>query len=182
MTKMQIVAETVLVILGIYIVAALCSHLVLIQSITDTTSFVFLAGFAILIAVAILFLIFKNDNLARKMAGDGEKLNPSNEAIWLAASLRLGAVLCGLIVLSTSMPTIVSVLTSPVYVRLFVNEMFLFKSFPLSFVHSPQVWCTAIYNFLKVILAIYLLCGAPHFIRWQLKHVAVINSERSDNE
>lgn len=201
MTKMQIVAKTVLIILGIYAVITLCYYLSMLQLIQSTRSSTFILFFAVLAIITtaiVFFVIFKNDNSSRKMAGDGEELNPTNEAIWLAASLRLGAVLCGLILLSTSIPTILSILLSPIYIRTLVNEIFLFEGFPKLLMFPLSKWLTMIYNFAKAVLAIYLLCGAPQFIRWQLKHSTVhrqpntgkiettnfpiTNSERPSNE
>lgn len=183
MTKMQIVAKAVLAIAGVYAVVTLCWYLSslvpLIHRASSLSNILLFAIFTAFIAVIVFFLIFKNDELARKMAGDGEELNPANEAIWLVASLRLGAVLCGLILLSTSIPTILSILLSPIHIRTLVNEIFLFEGFPKSLMFPLSKWCTIIYDFLKAILAIYLIAGAPYFIRQQLKSTPVSDPERT---
>ena len=169
MTKMQIIAKTALTALGIYATVITCRYLSFLIPSTQG-GILPIAGFSIFTVVIISFFIFKNDSIARKMAGPGEKLNPETQAIWLVTSLRLGLVFCGLIILSTSIPAIVKILLIPVRIRPAVNEIFVFKKFPTSLVLSLRQWSTIIFDFGKVILAIYLLCGAPHFVRRQLKH------------
>jgi len=177
MTKMQIIAKAILVVLGIHAVTALCRHLTRILSFSHRgfysfcpSSILFFTGLAVFFAVIILFLIFRNDWLACRIAGAGEQLNPAARTIWLVTSLRLGLSFCGLILLASSVWTIVKILLIPAHIRLFINEMFLYRSFPASFVCSFRRWCDVIYDFLKIIFAIYFLCGAPHFVRWQLRH------------
>jgi len=202
MTKMQIIAKAGLVSLGIYAIVTLCWHLSCLTPLFDfpslLTSILFYAAFAVFIAVIVFFLIFNNNDLARKIVGPEEELNPTAKALWLTASLRLAVVFCGLILLSTSIPTILSILLSPIHIRTWVNELFLFRGFPKSLMFPFRKWCTLIYDFLKTILAIYLLCGAPHFVRWQLRHSiayhqpntpkietassSTSNSERTKNE
>jgi len=202
MTRMQIIAKAGLVSLGIYAVVTLCWYLThvipsfnLPSGLVGTLCF---TVFAIFIAVTTFFLIFNNDSLTRKMAGPGDQLNPATEALWLAASLRVATVFCGLILLSTSIPTIRNILLVPIRIGPLINEIFLFDSFPKSLLFPFSKWCAIIYNFLKLILAVYLLCGAPHFLRWQFRHSIVqcqpntqkigpenspfANSERPNNE
>ncbi len=202
MTKMQIIAKAGLVSLGIYTVVTLCWYLTHVIPSFNLPSY--LVGtlcftvFAVFFAVITFFLIFNNDSLARKMAGPGDQLNPATEALWLAASLRLASVFCGLILLSASIPTIRNVLLVPIRIRPFINEIFLFDSYPKTLLLPFSKWCAIIYNLLKLILAVYLLCGAPHFVRWQFRHSIIqyqpitqktgpenspiANSERVDNE
>jgi hypothetical protein len=102
------------------------------------------------------------------MAGSGEKLNHESETLWLAGSLRMVAVLYGLMLLAGSIPTILNILASPLYIRPLVNEIFTFKTFPKSLIFTSYQWSSMIYNFLEAILAVYLLYGWPQFIRFQL--------------
>ena len=169
MTKMQIIAKTALTVLGTYATVTTCRHLSLFIPLTEGRISP-ITGFSIFTAAIIFFFIFKNDFLARKMAGTGEKLNPETQAFWLITSLRLSLVFCGLILLCTSIPSIIKILLIPTHIRPAVNEILVFKKFPTSLVLSLREWSTITFNFGEAILAIYLLCGAPHFVRWQLKH------------
>ncbi|MCX5637455.1 MAG: hypothetical protein NTX52_07155 [Planctomycetota bacterium] len=169
---MQIIAKAVLAILGLSAIVNICSYLRMLTSLTQDTSalrtILFLPVFIILLIPIAYFLIFKNNRLACKMAGPGEKLNPESETLWLVASLRLVAILYGLILLSSSIPTILNIAVSPLYIRPLINEIFTFGTFPKSLIFPAAQWSYMIYNFLKALLAIYLLYGWPQFIRFQL--------------
>jgi hypothetical protein len=121
-----------------------------------------------LLIVIVYFLILKNDWLACKIAGSGEKLDPESETLWLAGSLRMVAIAYGLILLSGSITTILNILALPFYLRPLVNEIFTFGTFPKSLAFTLSQWPSIVYNLLQAILAVYLLCGWPHFIRFQL--------------
>jgi hypothetical protein len=115
------------------------------------------------------------------MAGPGEKLNPESETLWLVASLRLVAILYGLILLSSSIPTILNIAALPLHIRPLINEIFTFRTFPKSLIFPAAQGSSMIYNFLKALLAVYLLCGWPQFIRFQLnihKPESVLNQNR----
>jgi len=184
MTKMQIIAKTVLTFLGISAVVNFCQYLSTLTSTTQArgastlriTSFLLVV--IILIIVIAYFLIFKNDRLACKMAGSGEKLNSENEVLWLAGSLRMVAISYGLILLSSSMPTILNIIVSPLYIRSLINEIFTFRTFPKSLTFTPLQWSYMTYNFLKAILAVYLLYGWPQFVRLQLN---ILKTKSSPN-
>lgn len=171
---MQIIAKAGLVSLGIYAVVTLCWYLTHVIPTFNLPSPLFgilcFTVFAVFFAVITFFLIFNNDSLARKMAGPGDQLNPTAKALWLYASLRVATIFCGLILLSTSIPTIRNILLVPIRIRPLINEIFLFDSFPKSLLLPFPKWCAIIYNSLKLISAVYLLCGAPHFLRWQSRH------------
>ena len=172
MTRMQIIAKAVLTFLGISAVVNLCSYLSTLTSPTLDTSILqvilFLPVFIILVIAIVYLLIFKNDWLAGKMAGSGEKLKPESEPLWLASSLRMVAIFYGLILLSSSIPSILNIIISPLYIRPLINEIFTFKTFPKSLTFTPYQWSYMTYNFLKTILAVYLLYGWPQFIHFQL--------------
>ncbi|MDD5380450.1 MAG: hypothetical protein PHG53_02265 [Phycisphaerae bacterium] len=171
---MQIIAKAFLTFLGISALVNFCSpfSILIPETLTQDISilrFILSLPVVIILLTAIVYLlIFKNDWLACKIAGTGEKLDPESEAIWLACSLRMVAIFYGLLLLPTSIPTILNILVSPLYICSLVNEIFTFRAFPKSLVFTSYQWSSMIYNFLKAILAVYLLYGWPQFIRYQL--------------
>lgn len=171
-TKMQIIAKAALTILGVSAIVNICGYLLMLPSLTQNIStlrtILFLPVFIILLILITYFLIFKNNRLASKMAGPGEKLNPEGKTLWLVASLRLVAILYGLILLSSSIPTLLNIAVLPLHIRPLINEIFAFGTFPKSLNFTARQWSSMIYNFLKALLAVYLLCGWPQFIRFQL--------------
>lgn len=171
-TKMQIIAKAVLTFLGLSAVVNFCQNFTMLTSSTQTQDtsilrvILFLPVITILLIAIVYLLIFKNDWLACKMAGSGEKLSTQSETICLAGSLRIVAILYGLILLPGSITTILNILALPLYIRPWINEIFMFRTFPKSLV--VHQWSNIIYYFLQTILAVYLLYGWPQFIRFQL--------------
>jgi len=173
MAKMQIITKAVLTVLGIYALVTLlfCQRWFFLSSQQSVLpKILFFAAFAVLTAFIVFFTVFSNDSLARKIAGPGDELNPAAKALWLTASLRLGLVFAGLMLLPDSIPTIVKILKIPFLIRPAVSEMFLFKSLPTVLELPPEAWFRIICDFFKAMLTVYLICGAPVFIRWQLRH------------
>jgi hypothetical protein len=171
-TKMQIIAKAIITFLGISAFVNVSQNFTMMTTLTlarDISIFriILFSIFVIILLIAIVYwLIFKNDWLACRIAGSDEKLSPQSETIWLVSSLRIVAVLYGLILLPGSITTILNVLALPLYIRPWVNEIFTFKTFPKSLV--VHQWSNIIYYFLQTILAVYLLYGWPQFIRFQL--------------
>jgi hypothetical protein len=174
MTKMQIIAKTVLTFLGISAFVNFSQNLTMLTYLTlahDTSvlQVILFSLFVIILLIAIVYLlIFKNDWLACKMTGSSEKLDPESETLWLAGSLRMVAISYGLILLADSITTILNILALPLYIRPLVNEIFTFGTFPKSLAFTPRQWPSIVYNLLQAILAVYLLYGWPQFIRFQL--------------
>lgn len=172
-TKMQIIAKAILTLLGISATVTLCWHLsVLIpfsgnqQSPFTPPVIIFLPFFIILITAIVYLLVFKNDWLACKMAGSGEKLNPEDETLWLTCSLRIVAVFYGLILLCDSIPAMLNIITL-LYIRSHISVTPTGGATPQPFIFSRLQWPFMIYNFLETILAVYLLYGWPQFVRFQ---------------
>jgi len=174
MTKMQIIAKATLTFIGLSAIVNLCQYQHILtyaaqdRGISTFQLFLFLSVFIILaVAMAYLF-IFKNDWLVYKIAGSGEKLNPEHETLWLVGSLRMVAVLYGLILLATSIPTILNIIVSPLYLCHLIDEILTFKTFDKLPTFTSSQWLSMTYNFLKTTLTVYLLYGWPQFIRFQL--------------
>jgi len=173
MAKMQIIAKALLTVLGIYaLVTLLFSQPWFFASLQQSVlpKILYFAAFAVLTAFIVFFTIFSNDSLARKIAGPGDQLTPAARALWLTASLRLALVFAGLMLLPDSITTMAKILKIPFLIRPAVSKMFLFKSLPTVLNLPPTEWFRIICDLFKAILAVYLICGAPSFIRWQLKH------------
>jgi hypothetical protein len=171
---MQIIAKAIFTFLGLSALTNFCINLTRLPSLTQTQDASVLRvalslPLAIIFTIAVVYmLIFKNDWLACKMAGSGEKLDSESETLWLAGSLRMVAITYGLILLAGSITTILNILALPFYLRPLVSEIFTFGTFPKSLAFTPSQWSSIVYNLLQAILAVYLLYGWPQFIRFQL--------------
>jgi len=165
MTKMQIIAKTALTVLGIYTILTFCRlyappYLGPEGDLPILWHVAFFSGFTPLAALVILFLIFNNDGIARKIAGLGPIPDRHTQTAWLIESLRVGLVLTGLMLLPKSIPAIVSIF----------SNSFSLGRFPYVLGASSRTGFEYTYNLIRTVLALYLVCGAPHFICWQVRH------------
>jgi hypothetical protein len=167
MTKMQIIAETVLTALGVYAILSLC-RLYTPPSLGPERDLpvwwyvVFFSGLVPLAALVIFFLIFNNDGIARRMAGPGPIPDRHTQTIWLIKSLRIGLVLTGLMLLPKSIPVILNIVS-------IIISNFRAGTFPDIPAAPPRIRFKNTYSLIRMVLAIYLVCGAPHFVRWHVK-------------
>jgi len=171
MTRMQIIAKTCLTALGIYAVTTMYYWYPARYASSVLIEVLCLSTVTVLAAVIVYFLIFHNNSLARKMAPAVEQLRPENQAAWLVKSLRVGLVLVGLMLLPTSIPTMLAILKLPFLLHPLISEALTVGGIPDSLQLSYRAWYYNIYRLLKVILSLYLICGTPHFIRWQVRHL-----------
>jgi hypothetical protein len=177
MTKMQIFAKTVFTVLGIYAVVTLYRFYPgrYAYRPDETPIFqelVLLSAFTVVVGFIVYFTVLNNTRLSSKLAGPGPLLESATQAAWLAKSLRVGLVFIGLMLLPNSMPVIVKTLKLFFLIRTTVNDIVIWKSIPRILERSYREWFNVLYDFLKALLALYLICGAPHFIRWQIRHIA----------
>ena len=174
MTRMQVLAKTTLTVLGVYAILTLCGHCPVGYMCRHEQSAIVpeilsLCTFAVLAALTVYFVIFKNTALSKRIAGPGEILDPRTQALWLVKSLRVGLVLAGLMLLPRSIPIMVKIPKMFFLIRPALNDIIVSKRVPNILRLSYSEWFKNIYGFLRAILAIYLIYGAPHFIRWQVK-------------
>jgi hypothetical protein len=172
MSKVQIVTKALLAILGLSAVLNLCKNVTMATyARPDTPTAQMLLFFPVLIVLVVLtayFLVLRNNWLACKICGGGDKLAPEVEAFWLTSCFRLAGICYGLILLCSSIPTLLNILMSPMHIRPLVNEILTFKALPKLLIVPATKWPQMAYNFFKAVLAVYLLCGWPQFVRRQL--------------
>jgi hypothetical protein len=184
-TKMQIIAKAVLTFLGLSAFVNFSQNFTIMTSsmqirYTSVLWDILFSLFVIILLIAIVYwLILKNDWLVRKILGPGEKLDQESETLWLTGSLRMVAVLYGLILLSGSITTILNILALPLYIRPMMNEIFTSGTSPKTLTFTPRQWSYMTYDFFKALLAVYLLYGWPQFIRFQLN---LCKTESSSNQ
>lgn len=110
-----------------------------------------------LAAVLLYVLLHKADWLTERIARPQEPIRA--DVSWLPTAFRLACVFCGILVLYRVIPAMISTARAYLIVR---HE-------PLA-VQSPTVTGNQILAWIiLLILALYLLYGAPHFVRWQVR-------------
>ena len=179
MNRMQAWARIMLVMMGLYGVICLWrvlwlySSSILIYWRTDKafefslTSVLYFAITSLFIVLAVVFvyqLIFRADKWATRIIDSWDEEMPANEVFWLAACYRIAAVVLGIVILYWTLPSIIGVchglLVEIGYAEM-AREQWLAR-------HASYL-DNLVGTVLRLALSAYLICGAPHVVRWQVK-------------
>jgi len=107
------------------------------------------------VGLVIYALVWKADFWSAKIAGHSER--DGAEIWWLPFAFRLASVCTGILYLSWGISALV-----PIIVR---HIQMLHPG--VMYMASP--WDSVVGWLIELGLGIYLVCGAPHFVRWQVK-------------
>ncbi len=171
MTKNQIIAKAMLVVLGIYAVVSLSSAMIVNMPRADNVWVVPLNLFLFLAVVVLVgrTFIFRNDGIARKISGDCQADEDFDRRSYLIKTFRIAFVILGLSLLCSSrtllfierfLPTL-----SLTHIRLWINNLIHTGRFDFS-----RGFLSSMAGLLRLVLIAYLLCGGSHLIGWHLKN------------
>ncbi len=177
MNKMHTLTKIILSAIGIFFSIRLLSQLpyvILMFYLEPSRQITGLSLFSLLlvtgaIAVLVYIFIYKRENLAQKIVGSERLPEPGSQIGWLPVAFRLICIAGGIYLLS-------NVLWHTTYI---INMLAKFKAETYSV--NGTTYTRFFTNFapfsfgdllpwtIMLICGIYLLCGAPHFVRWQVK-------------
>ncbi len=178
MNKMHAIAKIAAVMLGIYL---LLSSLISLVSTVSMVSLmqrgkpdmeqwvvyiisVLAAG--CFVAGVYYFLIYRSDAIARKIVKQDEIGEPACPTAWYSTALRLAVVIAGFFFLSKTIVLLSNVsMQIHLYLRSGQTETSL-----ISYTASLLAYLA---------ISIYLLCGAPQFVRW---HLEKTKSQHKENQ
>jgi hypothetical protein len=137
--------------------------------------FIIAAELIVLIALS-LTLLFRSDDLARIITGPGDDLCDKVNVHSIIAAFRLTACFYGLL------------LADSCIMRLFYYIPAIIKGPILSYTTlqgqmsqiSPGLLAGVLEGIAYLILAAYLISGAPHYVRWQISKIAVSKSSQKE--
>ncbi len=173
MNKMHSLAKIVLTGIALYLAFYLCTNLIAIPFLLLSgdryeSSLLFLVSYlfiSLCLAASIYVLIYHRDKWAQKIIGTADLPDPDAQIQWLPVAFRLVAVVAGLFCLYRLVVKIIRVVlilsmakatsSSPGYRQIFTSKGFA--------VEEMLGWL------ILLVIGIYFLCGAPHFVRWQVK-------------
>jgi hypothetical protein len=181
MNKMHTMAKIAAGILGIYLLIRLSLTLMQSISMLFTGASAANTSFFVVITVSLLtmvvfggavfyFLIYRSDLFARKVVGYGGELpNPPSSSAWYPFALRLAVMAAGFLFLEKSL-MVLSMLTQTIRYASNLSTM----------TGTKQAYEYGVYFLIYLAISIYLLAGAPHFVRWQIKKTAELCREFSE--
>jgi hypothetical protein len=111
------------------------------------------------VAALVYAFIYKRDVLARRIVGSQGRPESTPEIQWLPTVLRLICIAGGIYFLSTALWQATNILSR----FAFVKAQGAYSTYGQFSWERIFVWVVT------VTCGIYLLCGAPHFVRWQVK-------------
>ena len=167
MNKMHSLAKIVLVGLALYMAFYLCTTVIMIpfallsgarheSSILSIVSFLFIC---LCLVASIYVLIYSRDKWAEKIVGTVELPNPDAQIQWVPVAFRLVAVSAGLFCLYRLVIRIIWEVQRYLMAK---GTPFVYRA-KIFTVEQILVWL------IELAVGIYLLYGAPHFVRWQVK-------------
>jgi len=128
----------------------------------------------VFLTAIIIMLVFKRDKWARRLiVKDIAPDQPLNTELTLAMTFRLICVGVGLYCLMTFFWTISHLLRN-ILMNIKYNQDLGVARYYSTSIDYIQVA-------LLLVLAVYLLCGAPHFVRWQVKKTLELCNESGDD-
>ena len=168
MNKMQTLAKILLAVLGIYTLLNLLPKLSLYitmlfsntlgnySAIGKTMIFLWLLLHIAVILVIAYQLLFRGRFWAEKIVG--EKFEESQKNVLsIPAAYRLAFVVCGVLIIFWALS----------YVPRFFA--ILYTRYQQGMFYKSYDWLNLLIIVIQLTIGIYLLCGAPHFVRWQVK-------------
>ena len=115
-------------------------------------------------AVLAYLLIYKRENLAKKIVGSEQLPEPDSQIQWLPVALRLICIAGGIDFLSTVLWQTTNVISQLAFFRSHASA-----NYKAIHSYAPFGFGDVLPWIIMLICGAYLLCGAPHFVRWQVK-------------
>ncbi len=183
MNKMLSLAKIMFVGLAIYLCIGIARNIlftiaVILQPFSWQSLGIFIFSLCLSLAfltAVIKMLIFKRDKWARKLiAKDIAPDQPLSTELTLFMTFRLVCVGIGLYCLRSFLWSISSLLRN-------LSMNIKYNLDPGEVRYFSTVGVDYIQPVLLLALAVYLLCGAPHFVRWQVKKTLELCNEPGDD-
>ena len=178
MTKMLIIAKATLILFGIYIISTILyicesysrfSHNVWISSVKYSLVIIF--GFVI------YQLLIKGDKWAHYLIGRQELKNTGELPSFALTVYRITVVLCGILIAYYAVPKTVTAV-----IALFDPSQFEeHKMYDDFFYATGRILIAQWTVVIKIVFGIYLLCGAPRFVRRQVEETLSYINKKTDN-
>jgi len=177
MTKMHLMAKLTLTVLGIFVFIQFLKSLNMgvvitfergLSEVQVSQIMVLIISSAIFCLLA-YYLLFKSDRWATKIVGSASENVGALNRLWIVSGFRLPLFLCGLLIISGSTQFIIDTLHFVICIPELILDLVVFK-IPNEIFYMPFYrWVQILIKICKAVLGIYLILGAPQFVRWQVR-------------
>lgn len=179
MNKMQSIARIALASLAIYIILDLAKSILssfyLIGRADELPLILLFMSFAVIGSMIILVLIIAwqlighGEKWACKIVAHAQDYEAEENTNWLPTTYRIIAVGLGILFIWWTIPSVLQ-LVSSVLLRLNAKSVMSNSNVEYKQLYTTPRLLTQLISFIvQLIITIYLLFGAPHFVRWQVK-------------
>jgi len=188
MTKMQVTARCVVVLLGIYCInVTLGSVNVLLMLLADTISIktgsIILACSYFFFGLVVYFALFRDRGFSYHLAGPLEPGETLVEMPDFVNALRITVVFTGLILIPGALQYIVYLAKLPAMSRALLFAAFGSERFSHQLPQRIRDIATVLTSLVRLCLVTYLIIGAPAYVGWQVRKSSArkITSENSSS-
>jgi len=182
MNKMHSLAKIMFAGLAIYIAINPCRNMIYVvwmatrEPSLNSLGMVSLAllVMAVYLVAVFYFLIYKRDKWADKLVGTSDLSASTSQIDWLPVAYRLVSVAVGLLCIYRFFTH--AVYASGRYIAAMgVNTVYQQQ-------YLDMITRELLGLMILIPIGIYLLCGAPHFVRWQVKKTLELCEDFGGNE
>ena len=172
MNDLRKLSRILLIGIGIYFLINIIYHLIaatqylFIPGLSESFRYIRQMSISLIYYIAfgiavIFFLIKKADFWAEIIVGSEDQKADLPRGFWIPVTFRLAAVIVGILCLFWFLSNIFSTISDYIIFR----EKYLTTISVFFNLKQLITWT------IQIALSIYLLCGAPHFVRWHTKKI-----------
>jgi hypothetical protein len=169
MTKMHLLSKLALTVLGVLVLVESLRYIRLVGTVgPGLVPSLCSLGIFLLLSVLACRLLFWCDAWVERMIGPADQDAPPVSRIRAVGGFRVVLLFCGLLVLADRIEILIrAVAFITVAPRIIVN-MIVYRHIDKVFYMPVSSWARLIADLCGAALGIYLVLGAPRFVRWQM--------------
>jgi len=169
MTKMHLIAKLALTVLGVLVLVESLRYIRLVGTVgPGWVPSLCSLGICLLLSVLACRLLFWSDAWVERMIGPADEDVPAVSRIRAVGGFRVVLLFCGLLVLSGRIEILIRAAAFITVAPKIIVNMIVYKHVDKVFYMPVSTWVRLIVNLCKTALGIYLVLGAPRFVRWQM--------------
>lgn len=176
MTRMHIIAKIALALIGVRLLVSLLYftsfYMRTVGAGFQIAPFARIPAFGVTLLVrcaVVYFLVFRNDWLVKMLVGPEERSAQHADRTWLVVGFRLTLYFCGVMVLAGCIDFLISGVAFIIYGPRVLIDMIIHRYVDDIFAIGIYGWLEWLSGLCRTTLGVYLVLGAPHFVRWQMK-------------